>query len=122
MESNTVNFHPKTFGDHFKFHSNLDFSDDTVKFLPSFYKSMFLKWKKKVKCKPFCLFLHIKSGFAFNRFIQINNKPVFYKIFSLNNIDFLMQLVEQMVFLKIEIPLNMNMTYKTICTSIGCNF
>ena len=32
----------KTFGEHFKFHSNLDFSDDTVKCFPSFYKSMFL--------------------------------------------------------------------------------
>ena len=26
-----------------------------------------------------------------------------------------------MVFLKIGIPLNMNMTYKTICISSGCN-
>ena len=31
-----------TFGEHFKFHSNLDFSDDTVKCFPSIYKSMFL--------------------------------------------------------------------------------
>ena len=31
-----------TFGEHFKFHSNLQFSDDTVKCFPSIYKSMFL--------------------------------------------------------------------------------
>ena len=31
-----------TFGEHFKFHSNLHFSDDTVKCFPSIYKSMFL--------------------------------------------------------------------------------
>ena len=30
----------KTFGEHFKFHSNLDFSDDTVKCFPSFYKCL----------------------------------------------------------------------------------
>ena len=60
----------KTFGEHFKFHSNLDFSDDTVKFPPSFYKSMFLNWKKIFLCKPMCpLWL--------NKFNQINRKPVF---------------------------------------------
>ena len=31
----------------------------------------------------------------FNKFIQINRKPVFYKKFSSNNIDFLMQLVDR---------------------------
>ena len=31
----------------------------------------------------------------FNKFIQINRKPVFYKKFSSNNIDFLMQLADR---------------------------
>ena len=53
----------KTFGEHFKFYSNLDFSDDTVKCFPSFYKSMFLNPEKNFLCKSMCPFLHTKSGF-----------------------------------------------------------
>ena len=84
----------KTFGEHFKFHSNLDFSDDTVKCFPSFYKSMFLNWKKFFyvnPCVPSCI---LNQVLWFNKVIQINRKPVFYKKFSLNNINFLMQLVD----------------------------
>ena len=40
----TLLFIYETFGDHFKFHSNIDFNDDTVKFFLSFYKSMFRNW------------------------------------------------------------------------------
>ena len=85
----------KTFGEHFKFHSNLDFSDDTVKCFPSFYKSMFLNWKNFFyvnPCVPSCI---LNQVLWFNKFIQINRKPVFYKKFSLNNINFLMQLVDR---------------------------
>ena len=42
-----------------------------------------------------CPFLHTKSGFMVTKFIQINRKPVFYKKFSSNNINFLMQLVDR---------------------------
>ena len=85
----------KTFGEHFKFHSNLDFSDDTVKCFPSYYKSMFLNWKNFFyvnPCVPSCI---LNQVLWFNKFIQINRKPVFYKKFSLNNINFLMQLVDR---------------------------
>ena len=85
----------KTFGEHFKFHSNLDFSDDIVKCFPSFYKSMFLNWKKFFHvnpCVPSCI---LNQVLWFNKFIQINRKPVFYKKFSSNNINFLMQLVDR---------------------------
>ena len=83
----------KTFGEHFKFHS--DFSDDTVKCFPSFYKSMFLKWKIFFyvnPCVPSCI---LNQVLWFNKVIQINRKAVFYKKFSLNNINFLMQLVDK---------------------------
>ena len=85
----------KTFGEHFKFHSNLDFSDDTVKCFPSFYKSMFLNWKKFFyvnPCVPSCI---LNQVLWLNKVIQINRKPVFYKKFSLNNVNFLMQLVDK---------------------------
>ena len=88
----------KTFGEHFKFHSNFDFSDDTVKCFPSFYKSMFLNSKKLLyvnPCVPSCI---LNQVLWFNKFIQI--KPVFYKKFSLNNINFLMQLVDRNGFFK----------------------
>ena len=111
----------KTFGEHFKFHSNLDFRDDTVKCFPSFYKSMSLDWKKIFyvnPCVPSCIQNLI---LWFNKFIQINRKPAFYKKLSLNNINFLCNWLTEMVFLKIGIPLNMIMTYKTISISSGCN-
>ena len=90
----------KTFGEHFKFHSNLDFRDDTVKCFPSFYKSMSLDWKKIFfvnPCVPSCI---QNLVLWFNKFIQINRKPAFYKKFSLNNINFLMQLVDRNGFFK----------------------
>ena len=78
----------KTFGEHFKSHFNLDFSNDNVKCFPSFYKSMFLNWKIIFyvdPCVPFCI---LKKILWFNRFIQINRKAAVYKKFSLNNLTF----------------------------------
>ena len=90
----------KTFGEHFKFHSNLHFSDDTVKCFPSFYKSMFLNWKKIFYVNPCVSSSLLNQVLLFNKFIQVNRKPVFYKKFSLNNINFLMQLVDRNDFFK----------------------
>ena len=62
---------------------------------PSFYKSVFLNWKKIFHvnpCVPSCI---LNQVLRFNKFIQINQKPVFYKKFSFNNINFLMQLVDR---------------------------
>ena len=53
----------KMFGEHFKFHSNLDFSNGTVKCFPSFYKSMFPNWKNCFLCNSMFPFLHNRSGF-----------------------------------------------------------
>ena len=43
-------------------------------------------------CVPSCI---LNQVLWFNKFIQINRKPVFYKKFSSNNINFLMQLVDR---------------------------
>ena len=96
----TLFFINKTFGEHFKFHSNFDFSDNTVKCFPSFYKSMFLNWKKNFSvnpCVPSCI---QNQALWFNKFIQIDRKPFFYKKLSLNIINFLMQLVDRNGFFK----------------------
>ena len=84
----------KNFCEHFKFHSNLYFSDHTVKCFPSFYKSIFLKRKKFLYINPCVLFLILSQVLWFNQFLQINRKPFFYKKFALNNI-FLMQWVDR---------------------------
>ena len=85
----------KTFDKHFKFRFNLDFSDDTVKCFPSFYKSMFHNWKQIFYINPCFPSSILNQVLWYNKFIQINRKPVFYKKFSLNNINFLMQLVKR---------------------------
>ena len=43
-------------------------------------------------CVPSCI---LNQVLWFNKFIQINRKPVFYKKLSLNNINFVMQLVDR---------------------------
>ena len=43
-------------------------------------------------CVPSCL---LNQVLWFNKFIQINRKPVLYKKFYSNNINFLMQLVDR---------------------------
>ena len=45
--------------------------------------------------KPSALSCILNQVLWFNRFIQFNNKPVFYKRFSSNNINFLIRLVER---------------------------
>ena len=85
----------KTFGNHFKFHSNLDFSNDIVRCFSSFYKSMFLNWKFFFHVNPCVPSWVLNQVLQFNKFIQINRKPVFYKKFCSNNITFLIQLVDR---------------------------
>ena len=79
-------FFNKTFSEHLKFHSNLDFSNvKCAKCVPSFYKSVFLDWNKFFylnSCVPSCI---LNQVFLF---IQINRKPFFYKKLSLNDIIF----------------------------------
>ena len=67
----------KTFGEQFKFHSSLDFSDDIVKCFPSFYKSIFLNWKKFYHVNPSVPSCILNQVLWFNELIEINRKPVF---------------------------------------------
>ena len=85
----------KTFGKYFKFHPSFDFSNYTVNFFPSFYKSLFFNWKIFFNINPSVPSCILNQVLWFNRFIQFNNKAVFYKRFSLNNINFLMWLVDR---------------------------
>ena len=72
-------FIDKTFGAHFKSYFNLDFSDFTVKCFHSFYKSMFLNWKKLFYVHPCVTSCIINQVLRFNRFIQTNRKLVFIR-------------------------------------------
>ena len=105
----------KTFGECFRFYSNFSFRYDTFKFFPSIYKSMFLNWINFSTVTPSVSACIQNQVLRFNRFIKINNKSDFYKRFSLDKINFLMQMVYRNGIVKIGIPLDMkNMTYKTI--------
>ena len=104
----------KVFGGHFKFHSNLDFSDDIAKSFPSVYKSVFLKWKKFFYVNPWVPSCILNQVLWFNRFIQINRKPIFYKKLSLNDRNFLMQLVDRNDVFKDWNTFKHDLTYKTI--------
>ena len=70
-------FIDKIFGGHFKSHSNLGFSDFTVKCLPSFYKSVFFNWETLFYVNTWVTSCIINQVLWFNRFIKINRKLVF---------------------------------------------
>ena len=62
---------------------------------PLFYKSVFLNRKIFVYVNPCVLSCILNQVLRFNKFIQINRKPDFYKKFYFNNINFLVQLVDR---------------------------
>ena len=82
----------KTFGNNFRFHSNLDFDDNFIKIFPKFYQTILLDWKNYLSNSPTVISTMANQFLWFNRYIKINNMPVFFKIFSDKKINFVKQL------------------------------
>ena len=79
------------FGKNFKFHSNLDLRDFSLKIFPKYYKEIIYTWNK-YRSSPPSLSSSIASQFLWlNKAIQIDNKCVILSNNSHNGINFVEQ-------------------------------
>ena len=104
----------------FKFHSNLFFKRNKIKFFPSFYKEIFLYWKKYLTRKaeiPSCI---LSQYFWYNENIQVDKNSIYLIRFSEKNIMFL-NFFDQMASLKNGMNLRLNMNCMKVLTFNGCN-
>ena len=72
----------KSFGSYFKFHSNLFFKRNKIKFFPSFYKEIFLYWKKYLTRKPETPPCILSQYLRYNNNIQVEKKSIYLVRFS----------------------------------------
>ena len=82
----------KSFGKSFKFHSNLLFKSNKTKFFPSFYRKIFLYWKKHLIMMteiPSCI---LSQYLWYNANIQIDKTSIHFSRFSEKNINYVSQL------------------------------
>ena len=82
----------KPFGNSFKFHSNLFFKKNKTKFFPSFYKGMFLYWKKYLTRKPEIPSCILSQYLWYNGNIQVDKNSIYLVRFSEKNINYVSQL------------------------------
>ena len=81
-----------SFGSSLKFHSNLFFKRNKIKFFPSFYKEIFLYWKKYLTRKaeiPSCI---LSQYLWYNENIQVDKNSIYLVRFSEKNINYVSQL------------------------------
>ena len=82
----------KYFGRSFKFHSNLFFRRNKIKFFPSFYKEIFLYWKKYLTRKPEIPSCILSQYLWYNNNIQVEKNSIYLVRFSEKNINYVSQL------------------------------
>ena len=95
MESNTVETLKKSFGSHFKFHSNLLFNISCINNFPSFYLDIFCNWKKNFSTNPETPSCILSQYLWFNKIIIVDNSYVNCTNFSNENINFMSDLVNE---------------------------
>ena len=82
----------KCFAPSFKFHSNVHFESKLLEDFPSFYKQILMKWKKYFIASPVIPSCVLSQFLWYKSYIKIDNKAVYLKFFSTNNINFITQL------------------------------
>ena len=83
----------KSFGPHFKFHSNLLFNVSCINDFPSFYLDIFCNWKKCFSTNPETPSCILSHYLWFNKFIIVDNSYINFTNFSNKNINFVSDLV-----------------------------
>ena len=110
----------KSFGSSFKFHSNLFFKRNKIKSFPSFYKEIFLYWKKYPSRKPEIPFCILSYYLWYNENIQVDKISIYLAWFSEKNIMFF-SFFDQMAPLKNGMNLRVNTNCLKILTFNGNN-
>ena len=107
-----------TFGQNFKFHSNLSYDTKLLTSFPVFYKNIFCYWSQHFTVSldlPSCI---LSSFLWYDKDILISNKPIYFKHFSNNNLNYVTQLfsdtgnTKEWMKLKHEFNLNNNLYFK----------
>ena len=81
-----------SFGRSFKFHSNLFFKRNKIKFFPYFYKKIFLYWKKYLTRKAEIISCILCQYLWYNENIQVDKNSIYLVRFSEKNIKYVSQL------------------------------
>ena len=67
----------KSFGSSFKFYANLFFKRNKIRFFPSFYKEIFLYWKKDITRKPEIPSYILSQYPWYNENIQVDKNSIY---------------------------------------------
>ena len=76
----------------FKFHNNIELSNDILSKFPSFYQDIFIKWINNYTEKPTLPSMILSEFIWFNSNIKVDSKPVLFSFFSDKNLNFIGQL------------------------------
>ena len=107
-----------TFGQHFKFHSNLSCDAKLLTSFPVFFKNIFCYWSQHFTVSPELPSCILSTSLWYNKDILISNKPIYFKHFSNNNQNYVTQLfndtgnTKEWMKLKEEFNLNNNLYFK----------
>ena len=107
-----------TFGQNFKFHSNLSYDTKLLTSFPVFYKNIFRYWSQHFTVSADLPSRILSSFLWYNKDILISNKPIYFKHFSNNNLNYVTQLFDdtgntkEWMKLKHEFNLNNNLYFK----------
>ena len=101
-----------TLGQNFKFHSNLSYDTKLLTSFPVFYKNIFCYWSQHFTVFPDLPPCILSSFLWYNKDILISNKPVYFKHFSNNNLNYVTQLFDDMgntkEWMKLKHEFNLN--------------
>ena len=106
-----------TFGQNFKFHSNLSYDTKLLTSFPVFYKNIFHYWSQHFTVSPELPSCILSTFLWYNKDILISNKPIYFKHFSNNNLNYVTQLfyytgnTKEWVKLKHEFNFNNNLCF-----------
>ena len=107
-----------TFGQNLKFHSNLSDVTKLLTSFPIFYKNVVCYWSRHFTVSPELPFLILSTFLWYNKDILMNNKLIYSKHFSNNNLNYVTELfddtgnTEEWMKLKHEFNLNNNLYFK----------
>ena len=83
----------KHLGKNFKFHNNIDLSNDILSKFSYFYQDISVKWINNYSAKPTFPSMILSEFIWFNSDIKVYSKPVQFSFFSDKNLNFIGQLL-----------------------------
>ena len=111
-----------TFGQNFTFHSNLLYYVELLASFPIFYRNIFRYWSQHFTVSPELISCILSIFLWHNKDILISNKPIYFKHFFNNNLNYVSQLfydienTKEWVTLKHELNLNKMIFILTRCS------